>query len=86
VEWTSQEDDKAAHDLVTQMSDGVRKISKERNASLPYQFMNDASRVQKPLESYGPESFSRMLAVSEAYDPDRVFQKLQNSGFLLSSV
>ena len=84
MEWTSQEDDRASHELVTEMGDRVRAISSEKSASFAYQFMNDASHVQKPLRSYGSPSLSSMLAVSAAYDPSQMFQKLQNSGFLLS--
>jgi len=51
---------------------------------LDFEFMNDASYTQSPLKSYGEESFTSLKAASEKWDPQAVFQKLQNSGFLLS--
>ena len=48
--------------------------------------MNDASYTQSPLQGYGPESLASLSATSHKWDPEGVFQKLQNSGFLLSKV
>jgi hypothetical protein len=48
--------------------------------------MNDASYTQSPLKSYGTNSLASLNAASRKYDPKGVFQKLQNSGFLLSKV
>ncbi|KAF2012097.1 FAD-binding domain-containing protein [Aaosphaeria arxii CBS 175.79] len=84
VEWTSDADDISAHNMVNSMGANVKAIAESRNTLLEYQFMNDASYVQQPIRSYGSESFKAMQAASAAYDPEEVFQKLQNSGFLLS--
>ncbi len=51
---------------------------------MPFLFMNDASRDQNPLASYGSESLARLKGVSKRYDPSQIFQALQNGGFLLS--
>jgi hypothetical protein len=48
--------------------------------------MNDASRDQNPLASYGTTNVEKLENISKKYDPQRVFQKLQNNGFLLSKV
>lgn len=84
MEWTLDEEDAATHEMITTMGANVKTIAKEQNAFFDYQFMNDASYVQRPLESYGPASLAIMRAVSTAYDLGQVFQRLQNSGFLLS--
>jgi hypothetical protein len=47
-------------------------------------YMNDASRDQNPLASYGPESLEGLRQIALRYDPDQLFQTLQNGGFLLS--
>jgi hypothetical protein len=48
--------------------------------------MNDVSAAQSPLESYGPANVAKMRDVSSQYDADGIFQRLQNSGFLLSKL
>ena len=48
--------------------------------------MNDASYIQSPLQGYGPESLAFLGAASRKWDPEGVFQRLQNSGFLLSKM
>lgn len=51
--------------------------------SVPFVFMNDASRDQDPLATYGSDNLARLKAVAAKYDPSWVFQMLQNGGFLL---
>jgi hypothetical protein len=48
--------------------------------------MNDASVAQSPLDSYGSVNVAKMRDVSSRYNPAGVFQRLQNSGFLLSKL
>jgi hypothetical protein len=48
--------------------------------------MNDASRDQNPLASYGKDNVQKLKTVAAKYDPSQVFQKLQNGGFLLSRI
>ncbi|KAI1085577.1 FAD-binding domain-containing protein [Whalleya microplaca] len=60
--------------------------TRERNLDLPFLFMNDASRDQNPLASYGPENVEKLRQISRKYDEDQLFQNQQNDGFLLSKV
>lgn len=53
---------------------------------LDFQFQNDADILQSPLKSYGEDKFQRFAAVAASYDPQQVFQKLQNLGFKISIV
>jgi hypothetical protein len=46
--------------------------------------MNDANAEQGVLKSYGEQSFKLLKSVASLYDPEEVFQKQQNKGFLLS--
>jgi hypothetical protein len=48
--------------------------------------MNDASRDQSPLATYPSANLEKLKAVAAKYDSLRVFQNLQNDGFLLSKV
>ena len=50
---------------------------------LDFVFLNDANFDQNPIASYGPKNVAKLQAVSKKYDPDQVFQILQNDGFLL---
>ncbi|KAF2271689.1 uncharacterized protein EI97DRAFT_387396, partial [Westerdykella ornata] len=57
---------------------------KTRGSHLETIYMNDASRDQNPLASYPEANLSRLREIAQKYDPGRVFQVLQNDGFLLS--
>lgn len=60
------------------------ELGASRGSAVDFVYLNDASRDQNPLASYGAENLSRLRAISREYDPEQVFQKLQNGGFLLS--
>ncbi|PGH10152.1 hypothetical protein AJ79_05507 [Helicocarpus griseus UAMH5409] len=64
----------------------IEKAAKERGLLLDFLYSNDASYKQSPLQGYGAESLAALQAASAKYDPQGVFQRLQNSGFLLSKV
>ncbi|TVY15595.1 FAD-dependent monooxygenase yanF [Lachnellula arida] len=86
VEWLDDTDDEAAHNSVNTLGSEVETLAAASNNLLEFQFMNDASFTQQPLQSYGAENVARLQDTRQAYDPDAVFQILQNSGFLLSRV
>ncbi|KAF8866921.1 6-hydroxy-D-nicotine oxidase [Acephala macrosclerotiorum] len=60
------------------------EIAKKNGTHIPFIYANYASRNQNPLRSYGEENFGKLKGVAEKYDPEEVFQKLQNGGWLLS--
>jgi hypothetical protein len=45
--------------------------------------MNDASRDQDPLASYGSANLGRLATIAKKYDADQLYKTLQNGGFLL---
>ena len=53
---------------------------------LPFLYMGDSSRDQNPIAGYGVTNVDKLKAVSQKYDPNQIFQTLQNNGFLLSKV
>ncbi|KAF2803576.1 FAD-binding domain-containing protein [Mytilinidion resinicola] len=83
-QWTDDVDDGLARKKLRELVGGIESLAKVRGKLLDFQFMNDASYTQSPLQSYGVESLESLRAVSRKWDPEGVFQKLQSSGFLLS--
>lgn len=55
----------------------------KKRSTVELLYMNDCSRDQDPLTSYGAENVAKLCEISHKYDPDQVFQKLQHDGFLL---
>ncbi|KAF2014433.1 FAD-binding domain-containing protein [Aaosphaeria arxii CBS 175.79] len=84
VDWTRAEDDDAVRAVPIATEQKWVELSKARGLHVPYLFLNDASRDQNPLASYGAANLQRMRTIAKKYDPGEVFQKLQNGGFLLS--
>ena len=84
AQWTEDKDDAVARSQIAQLIKSIESTAKSRGKLLPFQFQNDAWKTQSPLRSYGSESLSYLQKTSKKYDPDQVFQKLQNGGFLIS--
>ncbi|KAF2677131.1 FAD-binding domain-containing protein [Lentithecium fluviatile CBS 122367] len=84
LEWTDAADDDTVRGLSIETTDKWEELGKARGLYLPYLFMNDASRDQNPLASYGEKNLQRLKEIAAEYDPTQLFQKVQNSGFLLS--
>lgn len=57
--------------------------AQEMGTSHPYIYQNYASRAQEVFEGYGEENLQRLRAISERWDSDGVFQKLQPGYFKL---
>jgi hypothetical protein len=64
----------------------IESTAEARGLLMDFQFLNDAGYTQSPLKGYGKESLESLSAASHKWDPEGVFQKLQNSGFLLSKL
>lgn len=86
VQWKDDADDVVARSQIRRLISSIESISKERGCLLDFKFMNDASYEQSPLSSYGAESLSSLWAASKKWDPEGVFQQLQNLGFLLPEI
>lgn len=87
--WTTLADwkDPSHDDLVRSVSIETtaywERLSQERGLGVPFLYMNDASRDQEPLASYGAANLKRLKDISLKYDTEQVFQKQQNGGFKL---
>lgn len=64
----------------------VSTAAAEKGKLMDLVFMNDSHSLQTPIASYGAASVAFLRACSKEYDPEGVFQRLQNSGFLLVGV
>lgn len=78
-------DDQAVRD-VDSLRIGVGQLAKARGDHLGFVFMNDARPTQTVLGGYGASNLRKMRDVSDKYDPEKVFQVLQNGGNLLRNL
>ena len=86
VQWTDDKDDDMARSQIRQLISSIESTAKSRSLLLDFHFMNDASYIQSPLKSYGDESLAFLRDESRRWDPEGVFQRLQNDGYLLDKV
>ncbi|GLA46849.1 hypothetical protein AnigIFM63604_011450 [Aspergillus niger] len=83
-EWPKDgSDDAAAQKAVDTISKTVQCLAKTKGTLLDFKYMTFDTGSQKVLGSYGAENIKLMQEVAAKYDPEGVFQKLQNGGFLL---
>ncbi|KAK8040185.1 FAD-binding domain-containing protein [Apiospora rasikravindrae] len=86
VDWEAAQDDDVVRAVSIETTALMKRLSQARGLDVPFLYMNDASRDQNPIASYGSYSVERMKQVSQDYDREQVFQKLQNDGFLLKKL
>jgi hypothetical protein len=84
TQWTDSKYDQIGPQMAVDLITKIKAAAKADGKLLDTDFMNDANANQSPLRSYGTQSVSLLKAASTKYDPQGVFQKLQNNGFLLS--
>ncbi|PYH88761.1 6-hydroxy-D-nicotine oxidase [Aspergillus ellipticus CBS 707.79] len=86
ADWKHAKDEARVRDAIREIVDVAEASAKEEGVYLPHRYSNYASRDQDPLASYGAENVERLRGVAGKYDPEGVFQRLQNGGWLLSKV
>ncbi|KAB8255519.1 hypothetical protein BDV32DRAFT_161887 [Aspergillus pseudonomiae] len=86
ADWKNAKDEELVRDAVRRIVDAAESEAKQAGVYLPYLYSNYASRDQDPLASYGVENAKRLQEIALKYDPDGVFQTLQNGGWLLSNM
>jgi hypothetical protein len=84
IAWESEDDDDVVRAVSIETSMQWEKLGAQRGLDVQFIFMNDASRDQDPLNSYGAENVGMLNEIALAYDPTRLFQQQQNDGFLLA--
>lgn len=83
AEWKDEENDGIARSAIRSFINSVQTAADSRGLLLDTCFMNDASFFQLPWQGFGGESIDQLVEASETWDHDCIFQRLQNSGFLL---
>ncbi|KAI0436661.1 hypothetical protein F4803DRAFT_213525 [Xylaria telfairii] len=83
LEWEDSASDAAAMTALSNLTSKVEELTKKRGLFLETKLMNDAGFNQNVLASYGTSNLKRLRDIASQYDPSKVFQKLQNNGFLL---
>ncbi|OOG00783.1 hypothetical protein ASPCADRAFT_511678 [Aspergillus carbonarius ITEM 5010] len=86
ADWKHIHDEERVREAVRKIVDAAESAAKRTGVYLPYKYSNYAARDQDPLASYGDENVRRLKEVARKYDPEGVFQELQNGGWLLSKV
>ena len=84
ADWKTPEDEELVRNSVRKILDTAERVSKKNGTYLPFVYSNYASRDQDPLASYGTENLQKLKDIAKKYDPDAVFQTLQNGGWLVS--
>ncbi|KAL4899730.1 hypothetical protein BDW74DRAFT_183378 [Aspergillus multicolor] len=71
-------------DAMRKIVDAVEEVAKKNGTYLPFKYTNYAAPDQDPLGSYGADNLARIKGIAAKYDPQGVFQVLQNGGWLVS--
>jgi hypothetical protein len=86
TQWSDEADDEKVMGVVREFGEYLRATAKELGVLLDWVYLNNATYTQNPIKGYGPENVRRLREISRKYDPEQVFQKQQNDGFLLRKV
>ena len=84
--WKDSADNEKGVEQILKLVERIKAAAADEGKLLEFDFMNDSNVSQSPLGSYGEASLGKMKKLAAQYDPNRVFQTLQNNGFLLSKV
>lgn len=83
--WDDEADDEAAQGVAQTIIDKATVLAQSRGVYHPYKYQNYAYISQDVFSSYGTRSKNRLLRISNRWDPDGVFQKLQPGYFKLTA-
>lgn len=86
ITWTDSTQDESIWNISQQITQRCTAATKAKGVSLPYLFMNTAGKAQDVLDSYGAANVATIRKTAAKYDPTKVFQNLQNDGFLIRKI
>lgn len=84
AQWSNPGDNAKFGAGLDSLTQYARTQAQNDKILLPNLFANDAGASQNVLASYGSQSLANLKAVSTKYDPQQVFQKLQNGAWFVS--
>jgi hypothetical protein len=83
VAYNNAADDSEALKGLQNIVDQHVALLQKAKLYLPFKYLNYADVSQDPFSSYGKRNKAHLEAVSERYDPKKVFQKGVPGGFKL---
>jgi hypothetical protein len=86
TDWNSASDDSTVIGAVKDIGDSFTRFGAPRKTSLSFVYMNDCYADQNPLAQYPAKNIAILKETAGKYDPGRIFQVLQQDGFLLSRI
>lgn len=84
ADWTNLEDETRVREGVHRIVDAAEDTAKKNGTYLPFKYSKYSAPDQDPIATYGSENVQKLRKIDLQYDPECVFQKLQNGGWLLS--
>lgn len=86
IDWDNAADDEVVRSVSISTTEKWRELGEQRGLHLDYLYTNDASKDQNPIATYGAANVDKLKAIALKYDPEKLFQTLQNDGFLLRKI
>ncbi|KAI4094939.1 MAG: hypothetical protein L6R37_007152 [Teloschistes peruensis] len=83
VMWSNAADDKKFYAATSRVIQRSISLAKKLGVYNRYIYQNYAAKGQEVFEGYGEENRKKLVRISEKYDPEGVFQKLQPGYFKL---
>jgi hypothetical protein len=84
ADWKHEKDEVRVRSACREICEAAETTAKRNGTDIPFVYANYASRDQNPLASYGEANLAKLKEIAGKYDPQGVFQTLQNGGWLLS--
>ncbi|KAH8681692.1 hypothetical protein BX600DRAFT_429611 [Xylariales sp. PMI_506] len=81
VEWYGDEYDDVVMAWVQNTTAAINAATQAAGLYDSFNYMGDASGFQEIYSGYGSANEAKLLEISRAYDPDRIFQTLLPGGF-----
>ena len=83
IQWGLAEDDDRVNRAAKSFIEQGMAASKAAGTLNPYLYLNYAGDFQKPIAGYGAQVVQNLKAVSDKYDPGKLFQNQVPGGFKL---
>ncbi|KAF7590696.1 hypothetical protein BBP40_002532 [Aspergillus hancockii] len=78
ADWKDAKDEERVRRAIRVIVDAAAAAARQHGVYLSYMYSNYAARNQDPLASYGVENIKQLGEIARKYDPEGVFQRLQN--------
>lgn len=83
ISWNDKAFDTIVHDTLKHFIQTINDLANAKRLYVPFIYPNDANVEQDYFLAYGEQKLQQLKVLSVSYDPRRVFQTLQNNGFLI---